>query len=176
MPGHVYIVNRKARDVKKAAASLILIVACTSGTTQTAQPKAVPSWQPSQTSLHSVVGLDAPRVTKTPSRRSSAPKRAARSRPSPTAAAPVLLPSPWRSLAECESGGNPRSVSKPYNSAGDRYWGLYQFTLTSWRGVGGTGLPIDASPAEQTMRARMLQRRQGWGAWPGCARRLGLLR
>lgn len=64
-------------------------------------------------------------------------------------------------LAQCESGGNPRAV----NPAG--YYGLYQFSLSTWRAVGGTGNPIDASPEEQLMRAKMLQARAGWGQW-GC--------
>jgi hypothetical protein len=41
--------------------------------------------------------------------------------------------------------------------------------------VGGSGLPSDASAAEQTMRAQILQQRAGWGQWPACARKLGLL-
>lgn len=65
-------------------------------------------------------------------------------------------------LAQCESGGNPRAV----NPAG--YYGLYQFSLATWRSVGGTGNPIDASPEEQLMRAKMLQARSGWGQW-GCS-------
>ena len=36
------------------------------------------------------------------------------------------------------------------------------------------GLPSDASVEEQTMRARMLQQRSGWGQW-GCAYKLGLV-
>ncbi|QQM67145.1 transglycosylase family protein [Actinomyces weissii] len=64
-------------------------------------------------------------------------------------------------LAQCESGGNPRAV----NPAG--YYGLYQFSLSTWASVGGTGNPIDASPEEQLMRAKILQARSGWGQW-GC--------
>ena len=64
-------------------------------------------------------------------------------------------------LAQCESGGNPRAV----NPAG--YYGLYQFSLSTWASVGGTGNPIDASPEEQLKRAKILQARSGWGQW-GC--------
>ncbi|WP_366180498.1 resuscitation-promoting factor [Actinomyces timonensis] len=67
----------------------------------------------------------------------------------------------FQRLAQCESGGDPRAV----NPAG--YYGLYQFSLDTWASVGGTGNPIDASPEEQTMRAKILQRRSGWGQW-GC--------
>jgi uncharacterized protein YabE (DUF348 family) len=71
----------------------------------------------------------------------------------------------WAALARCESGGNPRSV----NSAG--YYGLYQFSLSTWRSVGGSGNPIDASPAEQTARAQTLYARGGSRQW-GCGSHL----
>ncbi len=72
----------------------------------------------------------------------------------------------WAALAQCESGGNPRAV----NPAG--YYGLYQFSLPTWRSVGGTGNPIDASPEEQTYRAKLLYKRAGAGQWPVCGSRL----
>lgn len=78
--------------------------------------------------------------------------------------------SPWYALMMCESSGNPRA----YNPAGP-FYGLFQFTLPTWRSVGGTGDPRDASPAEQLRRAQILQSRSGWGQWPACAAKLGLL-
>jgi uncharacterized protein YabE (DUF348 family) len=69
----------------------------------------------------------------------------------------------WSALARCESGGNPRSVS-----SGGRFRGLYQFTLGTWHGVGGSGDPIDASSSEQTYRAQILYRRSGDSPWPNC--------
>jgi len=87
--------------------------------------------------------------------------------PKPAVAAPA--PSAdglnWTALAKCESGGNPRAV----NPAG--YYGLYQFSLSTWRSVGGSGNPIDASPAEQLSRAQALYARGGAGQW-GCGRHL----
>ena len=74
----------------------------------------------------------------------------------------------WAAIAQCESGGNP-SIN-----TGNGYYGMYQFSLPTWRSVGGTGLPSEASAEEQTMRARMLQQRAGWGQW-GCAYKLGLV-
>jgi uncharacterized protein YabE (DUF348 family) len=68
----------------------------------------------------------------------------------------------WGALAACESGGNPRAV----NPAG--YYGLYQFSLSTWYSVGGTGNPIDATPDEQTYRAQVLYERSGAGQWPVC--------
>jgi uncharacterized protein YabE (DUF348 family) len=71
----------------------------------------------------------------------------------------------WAALAQCESGGNPRAV----NPAG--YYGLYQFSLSTWASVGGSGNPIDASPAEQLKRAQILYARAGASQW-GCGEHL----
>jgi uncharacterized protein YabE (DUF348 family) len=71
----------------------------------------------------------------------------------------------WPALAKCESGGNPRAV----NPAG--YYGLYQFSLSTWHRVGGSGNPINASPAEQLYRAKLLYKKGGAGQW-GCGRHL----
>lgn len=68
----------------------------------------------------------------------------------------------WAALAQCESGGNPRAV----NPAG--YYGLYQFDLGTWASVGGSGNPIDASPAEQLYRAQRLYAGRGASPWPVC--------
>ncbi|MCU1432656.1 MAG: hypothetical protein JWP95_1761 [Actinotalea sp.] len=75
----------------------------------------------------------------------------------------------WGALAQCESGGNPSIVS-----SNGLYHGLYQFSVGTWRSVGGSGLPSEASPAEQTQRAQALQARSGWGQWPHCSSKLGL--
>jgi hypothetical protein len=72
----------------------------------------------------------------------------------------------WGALAQCESGGNPRAV----NPAG--YYGLYQFNLATWRGVGGSGMPNQASPEEQTYRAKRLYASRGRSPWPTCGRLL----
>jgi len=72
----------------------------------------------------------------------------------------------WAALAECESGGNPRAV----NPAG--YYGLYQFSLSTWRAQGGSGNPIDASASEQTKRAQILYGKTGASSWPSCGPRL----
>jgi hypothetical protein len=97
-----------------------------------------------------------------------APARAAAPAP---AAAPVSVGSAgglnWGALANCESGGNPRAVSP-----GGTYRGLYQFSMSTWAGVGGSGDPINASPAEQTNRAQILYNRSGRGSWPVCGKYL----
>lgn len=74
----------------------------------------------------------------------------------------------WDQLARCESGGN-WSIN-----TGNGYYGGLQFSLGSWQGVGGSGLPSNASREEQIMRAELLLARQGWGAWPACSAKLGL--
>jgi hypothetical protein len=112
-----------------------------------------------------------------------APRRAlhvrqveAQPRPAPTTLAPIHarparrahVTSVWDRLAQCES-----SSRWHLNSGNDHYGGL-QFTLQSWRWVGGRGYPHHASKAEQIRRAQLLLARQGWRAWPGCSRKLGL--
>ncbi|WP_449386421.1 transglycosylase family protein [Cellulomonas soli] len=73
----------------------------------------------------------------------------------------------WAALAACESGGNPTIVS-----SNGLYHGLYQFSVGTWRAVGGAGLPSAASADEQTARAKMLYNRSGAGQWPHCGPRL----
>jgi peptidoglycan hydrolase-like protein with peptidoglycan-binding domain len=67
-------------------------------------------------------------------------------------------------IAQCESGGDPEAVS-----AGGSYYGKYQFSLGTWRSVGGRGSPADAPEAEQDRRAAKLLERDGAAAWPNCA-------
>jgi resuscitation-promoting factor RpfB len=76
----------------------------------------------------------------------------------------------WSALAMCESSGNLRAVG-----GNGRYFGAFQFTLASWRWVGMSGNPVEHPYVVQLEAARRLHRRLGWGAWPVCARRLGLL-
>ncbi|MBI9114664.1 transglycosylase family protein [Sanguibacter sp. YZGR15] len=87
----------------------------------------------------------------------------------PAPAAPVVTGDVWGQLAQCESGGNPSIVS-----SNGLYHGLYQFSVGTWQSVGGSGLPSQASPEEQTQRAQALQARSGWGQWPHCSSKLGL--
>jgi LysM repeat protein len=63
-----------------------------------------------------------------------------------------------------ESGGNYAT------NTGNGYYGAYQFNQSTWRSVGGTGLPSDASPAEQDMRAQMLYNQRGCSPWPQTCR------
>ena len=74
----------------------------------------------------------------------------------------------WAQLAQCESGGDPKT------NTGNGFYGLYQFTLETWQSLGGTGYPHEADAATQTAMAKKLQAQAGWGQWPGCADKLGL--
>ncbi len=93
------------------------------------------------------------------------PKRSTATQATPVAVADGSV---WDRLAKCESGGN------WHINTGNGYYGGLQFTIGSWRGVGGSGLPSDASREEQIARGQMLQARQGWGAWPACTAKLGI--
>jgi hypothetical protein len=73
----------------------------------------------------------------------------------------------WDRMAQCESGGN------WLINTGNGYYGGLQFNLTSWRYVGGTGYPHQASRDDQIYRADKLWLIQGWAAWPACSRKLG---
>jgi uncharacterized protein YabE (DUF348 family) len=89
-------------------------------------------------------------------------------RPAPAGGVPSTADGlDWAALAQCESGGRADAVS----STG-KYHGLYQFSVGTWQAVGGSGLPSQASAAEQTQRAQMLYARSGAGQWPHCGPRL----
>lgn len=74
----------------------------------------------------------------------------------------------WDALAQCESTGN-WSIN-----TGNGYYGGVQFSLSTWRGFGGSGMPHQASKAEQIRIAEKVLATQGWGAWPACSAKLGL--
>jgi resuscitation-promoting factor RpfB len=74
----------------------------------------------------------------------------------------------WDKLAQCESGGN-WSIN-----TGNGYYGGLQFSLSTWRAYGGSGMPNKASREQQIAIAKKLQADAGWGAWPACSSKLGL--
>jgi hypothetical protein len=76
----------------------------------------------------------------------------------------------WERLAKCESSGNWRINS------GNGFYGGLQFTRSTWKAFGGSGMPHHASRAEQIRVARKVLAKQGWGAWPACSKKLGLRR
>ncbi len=66
-------------------------------------------------------------------------------------------------IASCESGGDPTIVS-----ADGTYRGKYQFSVSTWESVGGSGDPAAASEAEQDYRAALLYAAAGSSPWPVC--------
>jgi flagellar biosynthesis GTPase FlhF len=85
-----------------------------------------------------------------------------------TAAAPSSLSDDFASLRQCESGDNYS------DNTGNGYYGAYQFSASTWQGLGYSGLPSDASPAQQDQAAQQLQAARGWSPWPSCSAQLGL--
>lgn len=69
-------------------------------------------------------------------------------------------------IARCESGGDPRAIS-----ASGRYRGKYQFSVSTWRAMGGQGDPARASEARQDRLAGKLFAAQGRAPWPHCGAR-----
>ncbi|MFE6688133.1 transglycosylase family protein [Streptomyces sp. NPDC057743] len=79
---------------------------------------------------------------------------------------------PWGCLAECESSGD------WHINTGNSYYGGLQFWQPTWEAYGGLKYARRADLAtrdEQIEVAKRVQADQGWGAWPQCARRYGLL-
>jgi uncharacterized protein YabE (DUF348 family) len=74
----------------------------------------------------------------------------------------------WDKLAQCEAGGNWAA------NTGNGYYGGLQFLPKTWTAFGGSGMPHTASREEQIAVAERVQSSQGWGAWGGCSRKLGL--
>ncbi len=74
----------------------------------------------------------------------------------------------FQRLAACESGGN-WSIN-----TGNGYYGGLQFSLGTWRSVGMSGYPHQASKAQQIAAGQKLHSSRGWKPWPSCSRKLGL--
>ncbi len=73
----------------------------------------------------------------------------------------------WDELALCESGQNWEI------DTGNGYFGGLQFSVSTWRYVGGLASPSASSRLEQIYRANLLWETQGWQPWPGCRSKLG---
>ena len=71
----------------------------------------------------------------------------------------------WDAVAACESGGNWAI------NTGNGYYGGLQFSPSTWHANGGSGMPNQASRAEQIRVAENVLRTQGIGAWPTCGGR-----
>ncbi len=122
--------------------------------------------------------------------RQAAADRAARAAVTTTTTAPPPPPPPppppappssgptaaqWAALRNCESSGNYAVVS-----ANGRYFGAYQFSISTWNGIASSSgrgdlvgiQPNHAAPADQDAMAYALYARHGASQWPGCGRHL----
>ncbi len=111
-----------------------------------------------------LVGTKAKKVPAPAPATSSSPSRSTKSASAPSVASGGV----WDKIAACESGGN-WSIN-----TGNGFYGGLQFTLSTWRAYGGSGMPNQASRATQIAVAKKIQAAQGWGAWPACTSKLGL--
>ena len=76
----------------------------------------------------------------------------------------MRLPAVLKRIAQCESGGNPRAVSRD-----GRYRGKFQFDMATWRSLGGRGDPAKAAESVQDRLALKLYRQRGTAPWANCA-------
>jgi hypothetical protein len=76
----------------------------------------------------------------------------------------VKLPPELKKIAQCESGGNPRAISRS-----GRYRGKFQFDQATWESSGGHGDPAAAPESTQDRIALALYRKRGTAPWPNCA-------
>lgn len=88
--------------------------------------------------------------------------------PSPAPAASAGAGGVWLQLRECESGDNYQA------NTGNGFFGAYQFSESTWTGMGYPGRPDLEPPAMQDQAAQRLQAESGWGQWPACSAALGL--
>ena len=99
--------------------------------------------------------------------------------PPPAAVAPAAGPaapavaagSVWDQLAQCEANGNWAI------NTGNGYHGGLQFSPGTWSAMGGgefAPYAYQATREQQIVVGERTLAAQGWGAWPGCARKLGL--
>lgn len=83
---------------------------------------------------------------------------------------PVNSSDIYMQLAYCESGAR-----WDYNGSSG-YDGAFQFSPSTWNGMGtGYAFAYLAPPEVQIDAAKRLIARSGWGQFPACARKLGML-
>ncbi|WP_261554566.1 transglycosylase family protein [Frankia tisae] len=80
---------------------------------------------------------------------------------------PAEAATTWAGLRQCESGGDYTA------NTGNKYFGAFQFSASTWHSLGYSGLPHQAAPAVQDEAALRLAQRSGFGQWPVCGRGMG---
>jgi hypothetical protein len=121
-------------------------------------------------------GTDAPAAPVPAPVAPAAPAKAVPPAPAPVVSAAASVAAPvrsalggiWACIRQHESGGNYAT------NTGNGYYGAYQFALSTWRALGGAGLPSSASPAVQDAMAQKLQALAGWGQWPQTSKMCGV--
>jgi uncharacterized protein YabE (DUF348 family) len=81
----------------------------------------------------------------------------------------------WDELARCEAGGRWDAVRRVTSTLS--YYGGLQFHPGTWDRNRPADFPAfahEATREQQILVGERVLARQGWGAWPACARRLGL--
>ncbi len=73
----------------------------------------------------------------------------------------------WRKVAQCESGVTNAKT-------GNGYYGYFQFSAATWKGIGGKGLPSDHDYATQLAMAKKLRAQTNPRQWPVCSRKANL--
>lgn len=82
----------------------------------------------------------------------------------------------WDQLAQCETGGN--WGTNTGNGFGGGLQFAHQPSWSTWNAFGGGEFaphPWEATREQQIEIAERVLQSSGWGAWPGCARKMGLL-
>ena len=82
----------------------------------------------------------------------------------------------WDQLAQCEAGGN--WATNTGNGFGGGLQFMHQRSYSTWLSYGGGQFaphPWEASREQQIEIAEKVLAGSGWKAWPGCARKMGLL-
>jgi hypothetical protein len=128
--------------------------------------------------VSAAVSAPVPAAVLAPAARSApAAPAALTARPAPAAPVAPLPPANsgagaggvWAALRQCESGGNYAE------NVGNGFYGAYQFSQSTWSGLGYPSRPDLEPPSMQDQAAQKLQAADGWAPWPACARALGLL-
>ena len=141
--------------MRRVVAGLVLMTLAVSGLVVYATPEVQPYGMVAVPTQHTSLEPEAAVERK--------PVKKPKPKPKPT---PHVTPhnSVWDKIAECESGGNWSNNDTGNNG----HYGGLQFSLATWKSVGGPGMPHHHSREVQIKYAKILQQRAGWGQW-SCA-------
>ncbi|MGY5318279.1 transglycosylase family protein [Neomicrococcus lactis] len=160
-----------AAAAKKAEAAKVAEAARQAAAAKAAAAKETAAKEASAKEAAAKAATQTATAKKAANQTAAAKETQAASSSSKTATAPTNVSGAWAALAQCESGGNWAT------NTGNGYYGGLQFSLSSWRAVGGTqyaAYPHQASASQQIAAAEKLRASGGWGHWPACSSKLGL--